>query len=176
MGGIDRASGRLATKVNIGGTLGAPAIDGTLQLREAQIDIYQVNLSLRALSLDARFDATALELSGKTQVGQGQASFNGKLAWRDREPYGTLHVEGENLRLVDVPEAQIDASPKLDFKLDGRRIEANGEVRVPRGRLEPADLTNAVLASGDEVLVGAPPVRSFPPLDRRQPHPADAGR
>ena len=25
-------------------------------------------------------------------------------------------------------------------------------------RLEPADLTNAVLASGDEVLVGAPPV------------------
>ena len=158
VGGIDRASGRLATNVNIAGTLGTPSIEGTLQLREAQIDVYQVNLSLRALQLDARFDAKALELSGQTKVGDGSASFNGRLAWRDREPYGTLHVEGENLRVVDVPEARIEASPKLDFKLEGRRIEANGEVRVPRGRLEPADLTNAVLASGDEVLVGAPPV------------------
>jgi translocation and assembly module TamB len=158
VGGIDRASGRIATNVNIGGTLGTPSVDGTLQLREAQIDVYQVNLSLRALQLDARFNASALELSGQTQVGNGRASFNGRLAWRDREPYGNLHVEGENLRLVDVPEARIEASPKLDFKLEGRRIEANGEVRVPRGRLEPADLTNAVLASGDEVLVGAPPV------------------
>ncbi|HMA12305.1 MAG TPA: translocation/assembly module TamB domain-containing protein, partial [Steroidobacteraceae bacterium] len=158
VGGIDRASGRLATKVNIGGTVGAPSIDGTLQLREAQIDVYQVNLSLRQLSLDARFDAEALQLSGQTQVGEGHASFNGRLAWREREPYGTLHLEGENLRVVDVPEARIEASPNLDFKLEGRRIEANGEVRVPRGRLEPADLTNAVLASGDEVLVGAPRV------------------
>ena len=158
VGGIDRASGRLATNVSIGGTIGAPSIDGTLQLRDVQIDVYQVNLSLRALSMDARFDSSALELSGNTKAGEGSASFNGKLAWRDREPYGTLHVEGENLRLVDVPEARIDASPKLDFKLDGRRIEANGEVRVPRGRLEPADLTNAVLSSSDEVLVGAPPI------------------
>jgi len=158
VGGIDRASGRLTTNVNIGGTLGAPSIDGTLQLRDTQIDVYQVNLALRALQLDAKFDASALELSGQSQVGEGKASFNGRLAWRDREPWGNLHVEGENLRVVDVPEARIDASPKLDFKLEGRRIEANGEVRVPDGRLEPADLTNAVLASSDEVLVGAPPV------------------
>jgi translocation and assembly module TamB len=158
VGGIDRASGRLATNVSIAGTLGAPSIDGTLQLRDAQIDVYQVNLSLRALQLDARFDASALELSGQTKLGAGLAHFNGRLAWRDREPYGTLHVDGENLRLVDVPEARIDASPMLDFKLAGRRIEASGEVRVPRGKLEPADLTNAVLASGDEVLVGAPPI------------------
>jgi len=157
LGGIDRASGRIITKVGIGGTLGQPTLDGTLQLRDAQIDIFQVNLSMRQLSLDARFNANSLDLSGQSRVGEGTAKFNGRVAWRNREPYGNLHVEGENLRLVDVPEARIDASPKLDFKLSGRRIDVTGEVNVPSARLEPADLTNAVLASRDEVLVGAPP-------------------
>ncbi len=158
VGGIDKASGRLTTDVSIAGTLGQPQIEGTLQLRDAQIDVYQVNLSLRGLSMDARFDASALDLSGKTQIGNGSAAFNGRMAWKDREPYGNLHIEGENLRVVDVPEARIDASPKLDFKLAGRRIDASGEVKLPQARIEPADLTNAVLASGDEVLVGEPQV------------------
>jgi translocation and assembly module TamB len=79
--------------------------------------------------------------------------------WKPRrEPFGELHVEGENLRVVDVPEARIEASPKLDFKLAGRRVDVVGEVKLPYARLEPADLTNAVLSSSDEVLVGAPPV------------------
>jgi len=158
VGGIDKASGRLTTDVSIAGTLGQPQIEGSLQLRDAQIDVYQVNLSLRELSMDARFDASALDLSGQTKIGNGSASFNGRLAWKDREPYGNLHVEGENLRVVNVPEARIDASPKLDFKLAGRRIDASGEVKLPQAHIEPADLTNAVLASGDEVLVGEPAV------------------
>lgn len=158
VGGIDKATGELSTRVDIAGTLGRPELSGQLQLRNAEIDIYQINLALRALSLDARFDNTSLDLSGQSQLGQGVAKFNGKLSWRDSEPYGDLHVEGERLLVVDVPEARIEASPKLDFKLAGRRIDALGEVVIPYARLEPADLTNAVLPSGDEVLVGEPEV------------------
>ncbi len=157
VGGIDKASGQLSTRVDIKGTLGNPELAGELQLRDASIDIYQVNLALRDLSFDARFDSTTLDMSGQSRLGPGTARFNGKLSWRDGEPFGDLHVEGERLRIVDVPEARIDASPKLDFKLNGHHIDATGEVLIPSARLEPADLTNAVLASGDETFVNAPP-------------------
>ena len=70
-----------------------------------------MNLALRELSLDASFNTESLEISGQSQLGDGTAKFNGKLAWRDREPYGNLHVEGENLRVVDVPEARIEPRP-----------------------------------------------------------------
>ena len=53
LGSVDRATGRLSTDVSIGGTLGQPEVSGELQLRDAQIDVYQVNLALRDLSLDA---------------------------------------------------------------------------------------------------------------------------
>ena len=158
VGSIDRASGRLSTNVDIGGTLRRPEVKGQLQLREAQIDVYQINLALRDLSVDAKFNAENLEISGQSRFGEGTAKFNGNVAWRNREPYGALHIEGEHLRVVNVPEGRIEASPRLDFKIAGHRIEASGEVLIPYARLAPADLTNAVLASGDEVLVGAPPV------------------
>ena len=152
---IDKATGRLATRVEIGGTLGEPTLNGTLQLRDTSLDLYQINLSLRELALDASFDTTALQLAGSSRMGEGTAHFNGNLSWRDREPFGNLHVEGQRLQLVNVPEARILASPRLDFAIAGRRIDVTGEVLLPHARIEPADLTTAVLASGDEVLVGA---------------------
>lgn len=155
---IDRASGRLATRVDIGGTLGAPTLNGTLQLRDAAIDLYQINLSLRELALDASFDTNALRLDGSSRMGEGVARFDGRLSWRDRQPYGNLKVKGERLQIVNVPEARILASPDLDFEVAGRRIDVTGEVVLPYGRIEPADLTSAVLSSSDEILVGDEPV------------------
>jgi translocation and assembly module TamB len=153
VGGIDKATGELDTDVDISGTLGNPRLAGRVQLRNASIDIYQVGTALRELTLDARFDRQSLDVSGQSRVGGGMAKFNGKLAWRDGEPYGDLHVEGDRLRIIDVPEARIDASPNLNFKLSGRHVNVTGEVVIPKAQLEPADLANAVLASDDERLV-----------------------
>ncbi|HWL62868.1 MAG TPA: translocation/assembly module TamB domain-containing protein [Steroidobacteraceae bacterium] len=163
IGEIDRATGRLITRVEVNGTLGMPTVQGLLQLRDASIDIFQTGTSLRELSLDANFDANALQLSGRSRLGQGtgeqgMAQFEGRLTWRDREPYGDLSVKGESLLVVNVPEARIQASPDLDFKIEGRHIDARGTVRIPHALIEPADLTTAVLPSSDERLIGAPVV------------------
>lgn len=141
VGGIDKANGRLITKVGISGTLSAPTLQGLLQLRDASIDIYQTNTQLRDLSFDANFNNDSLDFSGRSIFGNGcrdarpddqcMATFNGKLAWRDGEPYGNLHIEGKNLRVVDVPEARVEASPDLDFKIAGHSIDAKGEVLIP---------------------------------------------
>jgi translocation and assembly module TamB len=64
-------------------------------------------------------------------------------------------LKGTNLRVVDVPEAQIDASPDLEFSVDGRKIEVTGSVNVPNAKIEPKDLNGAVRASSDEVIVGS---------------------
>src|SRR5256885_9201056 len=57
--------------------------------------------------------------------------------------------------LADVPEAQIDASPDLDFNVAGRRIEVTGKVAVPYAKIQPKDFAGAVRASPDEVIVGS---------------------
>jgi translocation and assembly module TamB len=151
---IDRASGHFDTNLSFEGTLAAPTASGVIKLSGAELDLYQLNLALRALELEARIVSNKLEFSSTAKAGAGTLASSGKVEWRDRLPYGEIRVNGENLRVVDVPEARIDASPDLAFRIAGREILVKGEVKIPLARIAPADLTNAVLASADERLVG----------------------
>jgi translocation and assembly module TamB len=126
-----------------------------VKLSDAEIDLYQVNLGLRQLGLEAHLTDKGLDFSGSARVGSGAATAGGHLEWRDSLPYGKFQLKGTNLRVADVPEAQIDASPDLQFGVEGRKIEVTGSVKVPYAKIEPRDLTGAVRASSDEVLVGS---------------------
>ncbi len=154
---VDRVAGRITAHADIAGTLGAPDLRGNLQVRNGELDFYQVNLGIRAIDFDVKLTDRALELGGTLQAGAGKARIDGRIAWSDGNPQGRLALKGEHLKLVDVQEAQITASPDLAFQINGRRIDVTGEVDVPEAHLDPADLTNATLPSGDERLVGATP-------------------
>jgi translocation and assembly module TamB len=152
---IDRAAGHFNADVDAAGTVGAPRLTGVLKLSDGELDLYQVNLRLRQVALEARFNDAGLDFSGSAQAGTGTAAASGHLEWRKLLPYGKLHVQGTNLRVADIPEAQIDASPDLDFDVAGRRIEVSGKVTIPYAKIQPRDITNAVLVSSDETIVGA---------------------
>jgi translocation and assembly module TamB len=154
---IDRASGQLHTDVNISGTLGAPLMNGTLKVANGELDLYQVNLALRQAALEVNLDNGGLDFKGSAHAGAGSAAANGHLEWHNLQPYGKFHLEGTSLRVADTPEAQIDASPNLDFDVQGRRIEVTGKVTVPFAKIQPKDITNAVRTSPDEVIVGSEP-------------------
>ncbi|HLY52731.1 MAG TPA: translocation/assembly module TamB domain-containing protein [Steroidobacteraceae bacterium] len=154
---IDRAAGQLHADVNFGGTLGAPLLDGAAKLAGGELDLYQVNLGLRGVALAATLNEKGLDFTASAQAGAGSAAADGHLEWRNLLPYGKVHLEGTSLRVVDTPEAQIDASPDLAFDVSGRRIEVTGKVAVPFARIAPKDITNAVRASPDEVIVGSEP-------------------
>jgi translocation and assembly module TamB len=151
---IDRASGHFDANLSFEGTLGAPSASGVIKLSGAELDFYQLNLAMRQLEAEARIVTNNLEFSANGKAGAGSLSSTGKIEWREGKPYGDITLDGQNLRMVDVPEARIDASPDLDFRIAADEIFVKGEVKVPLARIRPADLTNAVLPSADEVLVG----------------------
>lgn len=151
---IDRAEGKLDAALTLGGTLGAPAFTGRMSLREGEFDLYQINMRLRDVMFDAQFAESSVKLDGSARAADGTAKFGGDLVWRRGLPYGNLTLKGENFRVANVPEASVLASPDLDFAVNGRRIHVTGEVVVPYARLDPADVTNAVFPSADEVIVG----------------------
>ena len=151
---IDRAAGHFDANMSFDGTLGQPRASGVIKLSNAELDFYQLNLAMRGLEAEARIVSNNLEFSANGKAGAGSLSSSGKIEWREGKPYGDISLEGENLRMVDVPEARIDASPDLDFRIAADEIFVKGEIKVPLARIRPADLTNAVLPSADEVLVG----------------------
>ena len=160
---IDRAAGNLTADARIAGTLAQPQLSGSMSISEGQLDYYQTNLHLRQIGLTAQLTDDGLLFEGTAQAGKGSVHAKGQLRWRETLPYGELHLEGTNLRVVDIPEAQIDASPNLDFKVAAREIDITGTVAVPHAKIVPTDYTGAVTASSDEVIVGQ---ESQNPADR----------
>jgi translocation and assembly module TamB len=160
---IDRAAGNLTADARIAGTVAEPHLSGTLGVTDGEVDLYQTNLRLRQVGLSARLTDDGLMFDGSAQAGKGRVHAKGQLAWRDSLPYGQLHLDGTNLRVVDIPEAHIDASPNLDFKVAAREIDITGTVAVPYAKIVPTDLTGAVTSSSDEVIVGQ---ESQNPADR----------
>ncbi|MGH8298679.1 MAG: translocation/assembly module TamB domain-containing protein [Steroidobacteraceae bacterium] len=151
---IDRTGGNLTADARIAGTVGEPRLSGTVSVSDGEVDVYQTNLRLRQIGLTAHLTDDGLVFAGTAQAGTGTVRANGKLDWRESLPYGQLHLDGVNLRVVDIPEAQIDASPSLDFKVAGREIDITGTVAVPYAKIVQADYAGAVTSSSDEVIVG----------------------
>src|SRR6059058_5335270 len=118
-------------------------------VRDAQICTLEVKFPVRQEL--APFEAPV----GRDAAGAGSVTAHGRFEWRELLPYGRFHLEGTNLRVADIPEAQIDASPDLDFSVAGRRIEVSGKVTVPFAKIQPRNLADAVRASPDEVIVGS---------------------
>jgi translocation and assembly module TamB len=155
---IDRAVGRIDANLTVGGTVAAPRLSGELNLANAEFDLYQINLGLRQVNFRAQLTDDALALNGSFAAGSnGHADLSGNLRWRGGLPFGEVRLKGDELRVVNIPEARVDASPDVTLKLDGRRIDAAGEVTLPYARLERSQLANVVLASGDETMVGDGP-------------------
>jgi translocation and assembly module TamB len=152
---IDRAAGHFSANVQVSGTIGTPRFGGTVRLTHGEMDVYQVNLSLRQVTVEARLSDGGLDFDGGAHAGSGEVSARGHVEWHDLLPYGKFHLQGSSLRVADVPEAQIDASPDLDFSIAGHRIEVTGQVRVPNAKIQPMDITNSVRASPDEIIVGS---------------------
>jgi translocation and assembly module TamB len=153
---IDRASGRVSAQLTLSGSVAAPRLAGELKVINAQLDAYQINLSLREVNFTAQLTDDTLTLQGAALAGpDGHASVNGNLRWQHGLPFGDLHLVGSDLRVLNIPEARVDASPDVSLHMDGRRIDLHGQVTLPYARIEPANLARAVLPSGDELIVSA---------------------
>lgn len=151
---IDRASGRLKAKLALSGSVDAPELGGELDVTGAQLDAYQIALSLRDLNFHARLAGNTLDLEGGANCGpDGHAQVKGSMRWHQGLPWGDLSIKGTDLRVINIPEARVDASPDVALRLQGQRIDVKGQVALPYARIEPANLANAVLPSSDEVIV-----------------------
>ncbi len=154
---IDRAAGHFNADAQVTGTIGRPVLAGQFKVSDGEIDVYQVNLAIRGLDLEATLSDGGVDFKGAARLGAGNVNADGHVEWRNLLPYGKFHLAGTNLRVADIPEAVIDASPDLDFDIAGRRIQVSGKVLVPYAKIQPKDIASAVRTSDDEIIVGAEP-------------------
>lgn len=147
--------GRLDGEIKLAGTPAAPHLQGKLLLSSgsALLNTPGVLLEDVHIELTGQPDGN-IRLDARARSGAGQLQARGQANLTGAQPTAQLRVEGNDVRVLNTLEAEIDASPKLDVALTGTRIDVSGEIVVPRATIRPRKLpSSAVTASTDQLII-----------------------
>ena len=149
---VQNLSGRLNGNMAITGSLEAPVLHGELALLDGSAELERPGLNLKDIQVKlsgagvngVRVNAHAVSAEGELNL-VGNADLRGN---------ADINVKGENFRVLNTLEAQIDASPHLSITLSQSRIDVGGELTIPMARITLRELPeSAVKVSEDQVII-----------------------
>jgi translocation and assembly module TamB len=152
---VSELHGRLDGQFTLAGTPAAPRLQGKLLLSGASalLDTPNVQLEDARIELSGQPDGD-IRLDARARSGDGELQIRGKANLTGVTPSAQLHIEGDNVRVLNTLEAEIDASPQLDVSLSGTRIDLNGRIVVPHADIQPRKLpVSAITATPDQVII-----------------------
>ncbi len=161
-------NGRAALDLALGGTLGAPSLDGAASADDVRIDVPQYGIALREGRLRAKLAGDTLVLEDLSIKGpEGELTATGTLA---RGGAGAnLAWKADRLRIFNRPDRRLVVTGAGTAALSQTKLALRGALRAEEGYIEFAAQDTSRLGD-DVVIVGrtAPARRTGPralPLD-----------
>jgi translocation and assembly module TamB len=167
---IGRVGGSLSANLSFGGTLDAPAVDGKASWRDGTVSVPDWGIVIEHIGGEAASaDGSAVEYRATGRIGDGELALTGVTKLAAQGGLATsLALRGDALRVIQLPEAEIYASPELTARVQLPDIYVDGTVTVPRANITLETLpAQAVAPSADTVLHGTEETS----LPVEQPHP-----
>ncbi|MGB5306129.1 MAG: translocation/assembly module TamB domain-containing protein [Gammaproteobacteria bacterium] len=151
---LSTSKGQMDAELAIGGTLGDPLLSGNATLKNAEVSLPQIGIQLKDVNMQASGAGNTIDLQGSVTSGAGVAVVTGALEIRQGAPFSMdLSLTGDNVQVVNIPEAMALASPDLKLSLREKRLDITGAVRIPDAQIRLRELKGVARESGDLVLV-----------------------
>jgi translocation and assembly module TamB len=148
-------TGRLAGRVALGGTRGAPTLGGQAQLSgfAAEVPALNIALSNGDFRMSALADGSA-RITGGVRSGDGTLNVDGSLNWRSGDAPLVLNLRGRNVLASDTRDVRAVVDPDVVVRAQaGQPLTVTGTVTVPEAMLELERLDDGVSASSDVVVL-----------------------
>ncbi len=153
--GVEKPQGAFSSDLSITGTLADPQITGYMKLVEARAGIPVLGLLMKDISLKVTSGSAGIvDIDGSLSSGDGTAHVKGELAIKDPAHIkADIRVKGEKFEALKTPEVWVVVSPDISIKIEKKNIHVEGNITIPDALIEPPDLSNAVSASQDVVII-----------------------
>ncbi|MGM0553420.1 MAG: translocation/assembly module TamB domain-containing protein [Pseudomonadota bacterium] len=154
---IQRLHGALDARLEFGGRLDAPLVEGEVAFRDGGVLIPEAGIDIVIPEITAQVvSAEQLMLAGRLESESGGIQFEGRMDLGEDGPRAELNLAGEDFLVVNRVDAEARITPDLQLVFtpdDGIRVR--GEVALPWARIRPPELPpGAIRVSDDEVILG----------------------
>jgi translocation and assembly module TamB len=134
---LARARGEIFGQIEAGGNLIAPAFAGEIGLRDGSVNIGRAGISVTEIGLLLRQSkAGELSLQGSAKSGDGYLQIDGMTSFGTETGIRSeIRLNGEDFRLVRIPDLQVTASPAIVVLFDERATRVSGELGIPEASI-----------------------------------------
>ncbi len=152
---FDELAGHLELHVDMQGTANQPELTTAISLRDGQIFLVDMGITLTAINADVNGDPlSGLKMLLQAQSAEGQLEVAGDFTMTDADWLLDATIKGDKLELMNLPEAYVIASPDLTLRVTPETAKISGKVKIPTADLAPMDFNTTVSASQDVVVIG----------------------
>ncbi len=148
LAGIVNATGKIE------GTLKKPAYVGKVALANLTIESPSLPIGVKNGDVEFDLDGDKGTFQGAWQAGGGPVTLNGSADWSSASFLANLTITGEQLAVQYPPVIDVELSPDITIDIGPQRIDINGKIEIPQGRIKLKELPeNATSLSNDVVIV-----------------------
>jgi translocation and assembly module TamB len=167
---LEQVSGAVAVNLDIGGTVAEPTLDGRAAFSNGRVAVPRWGLVVEGIDATATSSqgrSLAIDATGRAGDGvltlAGTTELDADAGWPTK-----LTLRGDTVRIVQLPDVEIFASPDLSVGVALPVIEVTGTVHIPRANLALDVLpSQAQTPSPDAVVHGEERVTRSRPLQLR---------
>ena len=156
---VDRIGGRFDADLELGGSVSDPRFDGDFSLRDAGLSWTMLAVTVQDLEVQGRVTPDdQLVFKGPFMMGAGTGTVQGFVDFADpAAPAWSVDVEGQGLRIANLPTLQVDADPKIQVAWRESGYALSGDITIPNARIAPSgEIFSRVAESADvRVVAGA---------------------
>jgi translocation and assembly module TamB len=152
---VEALKGKVSGDLRLAGTMGQPAVTGSLDLSGGSVFVPEPGITVTDLSLSLQGrgrDPVALQASASS--GGGSLSLDGSMSLPGAVPTARLAFTGNEFQVLNNDDGRVFVSPDLNLDAGPERVTLSGRVHVPRAEITPESRSpSAATVSQDQVLV-----------------------
>ncbi len=136
----------------ISGTFNKPLFKLALNLQQASLDIPVLGLNLKNINYEVHTDKNILLGSGQINSGNGSLELHSTTDLLKHNLATLIDLQGKNITIINNPEYQIIATPKLKIKANTQQIETDGTILLPKVRIKINPKNNNLIEVSNDVV------------------------
>ncbi len=150
-----KPSGQLVGQLEVTGTVYKPQLQSSLLLKNGNIEIPQLKITLKNVSLgiNAQGQNVAYTINAESNNHNLQITGKTKVDFKDMQTH--VSINAENILVANTIEYKIYCSPHFDIKVKGKTIDIKGRITIPSADIKPVDFSKTATLPNDVIIIGA---------------------
>jgi translocation and assembly module TamB len=152
---LEQIEGAVAVDLDVGGTVAEPTLDGRASFSNGRVAVPRWGLVVDGIEATATSSqGRALTIDATGRAGDGVLTLAGTTELDPEAGWPTaLRLRGDTVRVVQLPDVEIFASPDLRVDVALPVIDVTGRVHVPRATLALDVLPEQAVAPSPDAIV-----------------------